>query len=182
MVLLKEMQVGLSYKTDCQALFSIFQCSVSVFSQFQGDTYWKKSVDQAASQVPFKQTKLLWRKVSFSDSVSEFFLSLKQAIRKRGRRNGSRSPQINEGNILPLEKILTSLFIQFIHLQLLQLDHSLLQETKLILFPFPFSQWNCNDTKQVYMQGNKIIFLIISILQPISLRCIHCQYFIIHSR
>jgi len=62
--LLKQMQVGLAYKTDFQGFFLIFWCSVSVFSSFQGDTYWKKSVDWAASEVPFKCVKLLWRRVS----------------------------------------------------------------------------------------------------------------------
>lgn len=105
MVLLKENQVGLAYKTNYEVLFLILWCSVSVFSSFQGNTYWKKSVNWAASQVSFKWVKLLWRRVSLSVSISKFALCPKKVIRKRDGRNGSGSPQINEGNFLPLENI-----------------------------------------------------------------------------
>lgn len=62
-------------------------------------------MDQAASQVPLKWVKLLWRRVSLSASISKYALNPKQVIRKRGGRNGSGSPQTNEGNFLTLENI-----------------------------------------------------------------------------
>lgn len=62
-------------------------------------------MDLAASQVSFKWVKLLWRRVSLSVSISKFALCSKKVIRKRGGRNGSGSPQINERNFLPLENI-----------------------------------------------------------------------------